>query len=185
MKFIRKKLNEGYFKNPEQMKAAKERTASMTNTEKLANTAINMVIPAVKKFICENADLRLLFSKTLCKYIKSNPYNSIEYSPLDLGSCTYDGLDNAIKGTFISPKCKINLNDLTFSNIFIITNVEIINKNMNNGEITVDLDCVIGHNNWKTPCPSVSEMTDFANLYSCLQINEAGIFNGQPGAETY
>lgn len=38
MKFIRKHLNEGYFKNPEQAKAAREKAKSLSNVDKLTNT---------------------------------------------------------------------------------------------------------------------------------------------------
>lgn len=38
MKFIRKHINEGVFKNPEQAKAAREKTKSLSNVDKLVNT---------------------------------------------------------------------------------------------------------------------------------------------------
>ena len=36
MKFIKKKINEGYFKNPEEMKAKREKEANISNADKLA-----------------------------------------------------------------------------------------------------------------------------------------------------
>ena len=170
-------LEEGFFKNPEQARAAREKAAQQSNAEKLANAVSDTIlIPAVKKFLCENIEIRHEFSKTVLSYVDGNLENSMQFSTLTHPYASVGTWNQRVYSTY----CDTFLDDSTTSanskkkSVFVITDVQIVDKNVDKGILMVDLNAVIA-------------LKDTYNsnmyLYSYILLGNAGVFRGKLGME--
>lgn len=170
-------LTEAVFKNPTQARAARAKAAQMSNAEKLANTVSDSIlIPAVKKFLCESKEIREEFSKAALTLVDGNRNNAMEFSTFTHPYSTADEWSDRMYSTYCNTFLddKTELANAARESVFVITDVQIVDKNIDKGILLVDLNAVIA-------TKKLSSSTMY--LYSYILLGHAGVFKGKPGRE--
>ena len=72
MKFIRKKINEGYFKNPEEMKRVKDVRSKISNAEKLAKTSEKIVFESIERIMNDSLQRHESSNNETYRFVFSN-----------------------------------------------------------------------------------------------------------------
>ena len=172
-----KYITEGVFKNPTQARAEREKSAQRSNAEKLTGIVSDtIIIPAVKKFLIESSQIRVQFSKIALRYIDGNDGNTSDVSKIvHPYSSTTDWAFVVGNSMFCEPfqADKVRFANSSSQSRFTITDVQIVDKNIDKGVITVDLNAVISY-------PGYSGSM---YLYNYIMIGSSGIFKGKPGSE--